>query len=67
MGRATSTAFAAEGGQLHLATRKTGTVEVLAIPLRSDHGVATELHTVELRASEDQQRLASETSGADTS
>ncbi|MEV6770255.1 short-chain dehydrogenase/reductase [Nocardia sp. NPDC051030] len=57
IGAAVAEAFAAEGCHLHLAARTKQQLDNLAERLRADHGVDVHTHSVDLRLTEDIQRL----------
>src|SRR5437868_13949457 len=63
IGAAAAEAFAEEGCNVHLAARNTDAMKALADRLRSAHQVNVTPHAVDLRKSEDLQRLATETKG----
>jgi NAD(P)-dependent dehydrogenase (short-subunit alcohol dehydrogenase family) len=65
IGAAVAEAFAEEGCNVHLAARSTDAMKALADRLRSSHQVNITAHTVDLRKSEDLQRLARDTKGID--
>jgi NAD(P)-dependent dehydrogenase (short-subunit alcohol dehydrogenase family) len=65
IGAATAEAFAEEGSNLHLAARSTEAMQALADRLRAAHQVNVVAHTVDLRKSDDLQRLARDTAGID--
>lgn len=58
IGAAAAAAFAEEGCHLELAARSADKMEALAQPLRKAHGVEINIHSVDLRVSEDIERLA---------
>lgn len=62
IGRAIAEAFAEEGASIHLAARDIEALQALARQLHSNYGVSVKTHAVDLRKSEDQQRLFRETS-----
>src|SRR5256885_562042 len=65
IGAAAAEAFAEEGCNVHLAARNSEALKALADRLRSSHQVNITPHTVDLRKSEDLQRLAQDTKGID--
>src|ERR1700679_178288 len=65
IGAATAEAFAEEGSNVHLAARSTEAMHALADRLRTAHQVNVVAHTVDLRKSEDLERLARDTAGLD--
>lgn len=65
IGAAAAEAFAEEGCNVRLAARSGWALEALAERLRSDHGVEAHAHVVDLRRSEDIDRLADEAGDVD--
>jgi len=65
IGAAAAKGFAEEGCQLHLAARDAATLEALAAELKQNHGVNIVVHAVDLRKSDDIERLAKAAAEAD--
>jgi NAD(P)-dependent dehydrogenase (short-subunit alcohol dehydrogenase family) len=65
IGAAAAEAFAEEGCHVSLAARNADALEALAKKLRADHGVAVNVHVVDLRKPEDLAALAAAASNID--